>query len=78
MPSSSSTAAANAAQTQFMHLTVDRDALMTEVAAAERVADPRGTPPILSHLLLDATDGMLTITGSPSSLLSEINAVNHL
>jgi hypothetical protein len=44
MPSSSSTAAANAAETQFMHLTVDRDALMTEVAAAERVADPLPPP----------------------------------
>jgi DNA polymerase-3 subunit beta len=63
MPSSSSTATANAAETQFMHLTVDRDALMTEVAAAERVADPRGSPPILSHLLLDAKDGVLAITG---------------
>jgi DNA polymerase-3 subunit beta len=46
-----------------MQLTVDRDALMTEVAAAERVADPRGTPPILSHLLLDAKGGVLAITG---------------
>jgi DNA polymerase-3 subunit beta len=34
-----------------------------EVAAAERASDSRGTPPILSHLLLDAKDGVLAITG---------------
>jgi DNA polymerase-3 subunit beta len=49
---------------QLMTVIVDRDALTTEVAAAARAADPHGTPPILSHLHLAASeDGVLAITG---------------
>ncbi len=49
---------------RLMSVIVDRDALTTEVAAAARAADHRGTPPILSHLHLAASDdGVLAITG---------------
>lgn len=48
-----------------MELIVDQKALLAEVSVAARAADSRGTQPILSHLLLEASrDGLLTITGS--------------
>ncbi len=50
---------------KLMELSVDRNHLLTEVTAAARVTDSKGTKPVLQHLLLEATkDGLLTITGS--------------
>ena len=47
-----------------MELAVNQETLLTGVAAVARVADARGTQPILSHLLLEASRGVLTITAS--------------
>ena len=48
-----------------MELTVNQETLLSEVAAVARVADNRGTPPILSHVLIEASrHGALTITAS--------------
>lgn len=58
-------AAAQAAEPKLMELQVDQEALLTEVTAAARAADNRGTQPILSHLRLEATsDGRLVIAAT--------------
>ncbi len=47
-----------------MELAVNQETLLNEIAAVARVADSRGTQPILSHLLLEAGRGVLTIPAS--------------
>jgi len=47
-----------------MELAVNQETLLNEVVAVARVADNRGSQPILSHLLLEANRGVLTITAS--------------
>jgi DNA polymerase-3 subunit beta len=47
-----------------MELAVNQETLLTEVAVVARVADVRGTQPILSHILLETSRGVLTITAS--------------
>ncbi len=53
------------ADVELMEFAVDRNQLLTEVAAAARVSDTKSTQPLLSHLLLrTGGGGVLSITGS--------------
>ena len=48
-----------------MEFVVDRNQLLTEVAAAARVSDTKSTQPLLTHLLMRARGcGVLSITGT--------------
>lgn len=49
---------------KLMELAVNQETLLNEVAAVARVSDTRSTQPILSHLLLEASKGVLTITAT--------------
>ncbi len=53
------------ADAELMELGVDRNALLAEVMAAARISDGKGTQPILTHLLLEASsDGLVSITST--------------
>ncbi len=53
------------ADVDLLEFVVDRNQLLTEVAAAARASDTKSTPPLLSHLLLRARGGdILSITGT--------------
>ena len=53
------------ADVELMEFVVDRNQLLTEVAAAARVSDTKSTQPLLTHLLLRARGGgVLSITGT--------------
>jgi DNA polymerase-3 subunit beta len=54
-----------AADAKLMELSVDRNNLLAEVAAAARISESKVTMPILTHLLLEAkAGGTLTITST--------------
>lgn len=62
MPSSNSAPKTDAA---LMETTVDRNTLLAEVTAATRISETKGTQPILTHLLVEASvDGALTVTST--------------
>jgi DNA polymerase-3 subunit beta len=53
------------ADVELMEFVVDRNQLLTEVAAAARVSDTKSTQPLLTHLLLRARGGgVLSITAT--------------
>ena len=65
MASSNTTNKATKTDAPLMEIGVDRNALLAEVIAAARVSESKGTQPILTHLLLEASlDGTLTITST--------------
>jgi DNA polymerase-3 subunit beta len=57
-----------------MHLTINRAALSRAITAAGRAVESRNTVPILSNLLLAATDDGLTVTGTDLDVVVTIQA----
>lgn len=57
-----------------MHLTINRAALSRAITAAGRAVESRNTVPILSNLLLTATDDGLTVTGTDLDVVVTIQA----
>ncbi|QWY83263.1 DNA polymerase III beta subunit protein [Rhizobium phage RHph_X2_25] len=53
-----------------MQLTIARSDLARALAATSRVVESRSTIPILSHVLLDAADGALTVTATDLDIVA--------
>ncbi len=48
----------------LLEVAIDRDTLLTEISAAQRITSSKATIPILSNLLIEAVDGVLSVTAS--------------
>ncbi len=63
-PSTVSAFAAKSQKSSLMEVVIDRDCLLTEIAVAQGIASSKTTIPILSNLLIEGNEGVLSVAAS--------------
>lgn len=63
-PSIAPSSAIQPPKPSLMEVMIDRDTLLTEISVAQRITSTKTTIPILSNLLVEAGDGVLSVTAS--------------
>ena len=53
-----------------MEILIDRDALNSALSSVKRIINKRGNMPILTHVMLDATEGQLVVKGTDLVMVS--------